>query len=71
MARGQFSSLIGGTLSPERVGEAEGDAEGVAVAAGEAERTSYSKPVNPPSALLTQLASRLGTVAREYPRRLK
>src|SRR5215204_1440543 len=32
---GSFSSRTGGTLAPEGVGEAEGDAEGVAVGAGE------------------------------------
>jgi len=36
VTRGAFSALISGTLFPE----AEGDAEGVAVAAGEAEQTS-------------------------------
>lgn len=36
VTRGAFSALIGGTL----FSEAEGDAEGVAVAAVEAERTS-------------------------------
>ena len=32
---GSFSSRAGGTLAPEGVGEAEGDAEGMAVGAGE------------------------------------